>query len=708
LVKAVGQKMKQRRSQQAGGSKTSSKTTKQSPEKGLFERLNPFRAGQNLRKTIDSALTSINLPNEKKTLYYLDDRLQGYKSSSGGAMITERNPLLDRLDQDDFAPEVLVIGATGEIGSLVVRRLLLEGNCRVRVLVRDLYTKTLNLLGTGVTYCQGDLSNLDSLEYALTDVDKIVMCSTAPRPDEEDFQEKFQSFMKENLESDANDVEEGQTDVPKDTVKSLQDKIGDTDVESDTEWENLASVLEVRARLAEQIDCIGVQNVVRAYQDVRHADYGTSQAAKRSLFKFQDRPEDFNLFSIDDGDDDGDAGDDQRVSAEPPSLASFSYDEEDDEDDDEYYDYEDDIYEDEMGLEERRDESVKTQSQWIRNQFEHGVFVGRVPKQSAGSVVGGEASIISSRLRSRDDPENGIDLSGDFAGFICRLCSDGGKYEAFVRTREYYDNGVEYVCEFTTETKPMIGKNKSSNKFVTVRLPFEKFKPVVSKSGKSSDLSTVPPFRGGDVRNIGFRYRSASNPLRAQLEPGEWSGFYLALCYIKLYRAQLEPEFVYVSDARIPPVVRNGMVNKEARQLITASTDSDTESGPGGEGVVRIFDEATLKTVTDVKSGRSPEETYYKYVGEEIIKNSGLSYAIIRVADYNESPSSEASTIDLKSTNEDLTPVSRSELAQVCVSALLDPEALNKSFYISKKKGGSAADEDISSKFAALPRDEIP
>lgn len=51
-----------------------------------------------------------------------------------------------------------------------------------------------------------------------------------------------------------------------------------------------------------------------------------------------------------------------------------------------------------------------------------------------------------------------------------------------------------------------------------------------------------------------------------------------------------------------------------------------------------------------------------------------------------------------------MTPVSRAEAAQVCVSALLDPHALNKSVYIGKQKG-TARDEDISAKFAALPSD---
>ena len=49
------------------------------------------------------------------------------------------------------------------------------------------------------------------------------------------------------------------------------------------------------------------------------------------------------------------------------------------------------------------------------------------------------------------DPTQGIDLSvSGFAGLVCRLCSDGGVYEAFVRTEAFERLGVEYVCEFKT------------------------------------------------------------------------------------------------------------------------------------------------------------------------------------------------------------------------------------------------------------------
>ena len=620
-------------------------------DSGLLDKLNPFQAGQNLRKTIGT-LTSLGagLSDETKQKYYLDDRLRrsvtgggsgaGASAADGNAAIfSERNPYLERLERDDYVPEVLVIGATGAVGRLVVRRLLLEGRFRVRVLVRDLYSKTLNLLGTGVTYCRGDLGNMESLEYAVTDVDKIVFCAGAPRPDEADFQEKFQYFVKENLESASTDNDENNDSESNDNESQLlkmtpQEQEG---VANDMEWEQLDSVLQVRAQLAEQVDFVGMQNLIRAYQNVRHADYGTSQAAKRSLFKFQSRQEDFNLFTIDEGgdttmdddeDDDYDAeGEESLDDSESPesSLANgpgadYFYDN-DIPDEDLYADYYDDDDFDESeytGLERRKDGTVKTQCLWLRNDFGHGVFVGRVPKSTSTSE-GGEASIISSRLRSRGEPEKGIDLSDGFGGFIARLCADGSNYEAFVRTAAYEEDGIEYVCDFSTSTKPTRRGNKSRNKFVTVRLPFRNFKPILRKVDSEADDEAdmdVDYFDGSDVRFMGFRYRSGSNEEQSKRWDSDKNSFYLALSFIKVYRTQPEPEFVYLSDARIPRVVKDGMVRHDRRMLLTA--EDSTNGTP-----VQILDEAALKSSVDTLA-RSGEETYYKLRGEEILKNSGL------------------------------------------------------------------------------------
>jgi hypothetical protein len=115
---------------------------------GLLNKLNPFQAGQSLRKTIGDLgrLTTLGkgLSDRTKQKYYLDDRF--LDGGGSGALLTERNPNLYRMERDNYVPEVLVVGGTGEVGRLVVRRLLLEGRFRVRVLVRGAYSLTIQSL----------------------------------------------------------------------------------------------------------------------------------------------------------------------------------------------------------------------------------------------------------------------------------------------------------------------------------------------------------------------------------------------------------------------------------------------------------------------------------------------------------------------------------------------------------------------------------
>lgn len=52
----------------------------------------------------------------------------------------------------------------------------------MRVLVRNLYSSTLDLLGTGATFAQGDLTNYRSIVDAVSGVDKVRAYHTAVTP----------------------------------------------------------------------------------------------------------------------------------------------------------------------------------------------------------------------------------------------------------------------------------------------------------------------------------------------------------------------------------------------------------------------------------------------------------------------------------------------------------------------------------------------
>ena len=94
---------------------------------------------------------------------------------------TETDSIMDDalIEEDiEFVPLVLVVGATGRTGRIIVRKLLLRG-FRVAVLVRSLSSQTLKLLGTGVSYSYGDMTDYVSLLDAMEEVDKVVFAASS-------------------------------------------------------------------------------------------------------------------------------------------------------------------------------------------------------------------------------------------------------------------------------------------------------------------------------------------------------------------------------------------------------------------------------------------------------------------------------------------------------------------------------------------------
>jgi len=81
-------------------------------------------------------------------------------------------------DDLEYVPLVLVIGATGQLGRIIVRKLVMQG-FKVVVLVRSLSSDTLNLLGSGVSYAYGDITNYRSLLDAMEDVDRVIFAADA-------------------------------------------------------------------------------------------------------------------------------------------------------------------------------------------------------------------------------------------------------------------------------------------------------------------------------------------------------------------------------------------------------------------------------------------------------------------------------------------------------------------------------------------------
>jgi len=529
-------------------------------------------------------------------------------------------------------------------GRIVVRKLLIEGY-RVRVLVRDLYSSTLNLLGTKVIYCKGDLYSYDSLEFAVTDVDKIVYCA-------------------------ADEVDE---------------------------------------KSKHNIDSTGLTNLVQSFLNTRVADYGMSQSAKRTLFKFG---RDFNLFDLESS---------EEKSTAMPLAQSSSSDYEGlgkdsglhDIDSDEYVDDYADVYEKVDPDVNISLEGNTLSASWILNNNNRAVFHGRIPTFDRRY----RTMVISEKLQSRNKDFLDFRQAG-FAGLILRVVGDGKVYEAIIRTSD----GTEYSSPFRTATKPqknaaLAAASGASRipKFVTIRLPFSSFK------NEGSDKSETNMFDGSCVQYFGIRFRTSLNPnLQKSYQPKK---FYLALAYVKLYRRPFlkGPEFIYFSDASIPPLVSPDMVRHDVNQIIALSGDD-----PSLSSEYELFNEKKEKQTesSSIERGRrlGNTETYFKYIGEQALKSSGLNYAIFRVSGYNNAPGSDgASMIELSQEDneekysskddERLQLVSRADVAELCVSSLSSPSACNVFCYVRNRtrrkyrKSGAPKNIPLNEKISKLKAD---
>jgi len=258
------------------------------------------------------------------------------------------------------------------------------------------------------------------------------------------------------------------------------------------------------------------------------------------------------------------------------------------------------------------------------------VFAGTVPRTY------GDITIESVQMKLNLEP---------FSGFLIKVKGDGQSFRVVLRTLAYSTTGIQYEAEFSTV----------ADKWISVRLPFSNFVPY-------ADGKKMPAFNELDrstIEQVAISHRR---------EPGEAANFYLKLAFMKVYKTQMEPEVIFISDGAVPP-----QITPEYLQVAE-------QQGPG-------------KRVA-----------YWKAMGENVCRNSGLTYTIVRVSGYNNAPGNYQS-VSVQQYQEGLEPVSRADVAEIVVQCLLDPKACNLAFYVTNSKFAPSAqtpDEEISDMLAQL------
>ena len=281
---------------------------------------------------------------------------------------------------------------------------------------------------------------------------------------------------------------------------------------------------------------------------------------------------------------------------------------------------------------------------------ESGIRLGENRAIFAG-VVSTENNGGFASVRTRNfDPA--WDLSV-YEGIELRVKGDGKRYKFIIRCEEKWD-GIGYSYSF--DTVP--------GEWITVHIPFKKLIPVFRAKTKPDagafDASQVCSMQ---LMLSKFEYDGELNP---QFEPGTFS---LEVQSINAYGGDKTPQFVMISSAGVTRPGRPGL---------------DLENEPPA---VRMNDQ--LGGILT-----------WKLRGEEAVRDSGLTYTIVRPCALTEAPGEKALVFAQGDTLKG--QVSREAIAELCVEALQHPQAGNKTFEVCEdEKGGT----DWGSLFAQMQPD---
>ncbi|XP_074583047.1 protein HIGH CHLOROPHYLL FLUORESCENCE PHENOTYPE 173, chloroplastic isoform X3 [Curcuma longa] len=245
-----------------------------------------------------------------------------------------------------------------------------------------------------------------------------------------------------------------------------------------------------------------------------------------------------------------------------------------------------------------------------------GLFKGVVSTANNGGFT-------SIRTKNLSMPE---DLSS-YDGIEMRVKGDGHRYKLILRTSSDWDT-VGYTASFDT-----------------IKLPFSSFRPVF----RARTVVDAAPFDSSNIISLQLMYSKFEydGKLNPTFEEGS---FQLPFSSIRAYiNEPITPRFVHVSSAGVTRPDRPGL---------------DLSKQPPA---VRLNKELDFILT-------------YKLKGEDLIRESGIPYTIVRPCALTEEPAGADLIFDQ---GDNITgKISREEIARICIAALGSPYACGKTFEV--------------------------
>ncbi|NEO16849.1 MULTISPECIES: CIA30 family protein [unclassified Moorena] len=256
------------------------------------------------------------------------------------------------------------------------------------------------------------------------------------------------------------------------------------------------------------------------------------------------------------------------------------------------------------------------------------LFTGNVSTANSGGFV-------SVRTRNLPTPLN----LAEYEGLELRVKGDGQRYKFILRNESKWD-GIAYCYSFDTQ----------KDQWMNVSIPFADLIPVF----RAKTLKDAAPFNPSRICAIQlmlskFEYDGALNP---QFAPGS---FVLQLETIKAYGGITKPQFIMISSAGV--------------------------TRPGRPGI-NLEEEPPAVRMNDQLGGILT----WKLRGEEAVRDSGVSYTIIRPCALTEEPGGQA--LVFAQGDNIRGKVSREDIAELCVQVIEQPKACNVTFEVKEASDG--------------------
>ncbi|KZV23743.1 hypothetical protein F511_33751 [Dorcoceras hygrometricum] len=264
-----------------------------------------------------------------------------------------------------------------------------------------------------------------------------------------------------------------------------------------------------------------------------------------------------------------------------------------------------------------------------------GIFRGVVSTANNGGFT-------SIRTRNFSVPE---DLSA-YDGLELRIKGDGRRYKLIVRTSRDWDT-IGYTAGFDTVNE----------QWQSVRLPFSSLRPIF----RARTVPDAPPFDPREIISLQacfnnllclpFSLMFSKFESDGKLNPTFKEGpFQLPVAAIRAYlKEPITSRFIHVSSAGVTRPDRPGL---------------DLSKQPPA---VRLNKELDFILT-------------YKLKGEDLIRESGIPYTIVRPCALTEEPAGADLIFDQ---GDNITgKVSREEIARICIASLESPYARDKTFEV--------------------------